>query len=175
MTSELWRKGLLYTGMSLFFAWHTLALVVAPMPDGIQSLQPIRSMLEGYMTFFGLNNKWDFYAPQIGGRRQLRYVIEDAAGKRSTVVPSDEMSGFNPAYWWFRAWYSAIMDYPDYYADPAADMLCRQHMALNPVAITFLQAEQDDFSPTDQLSGKGPMDPEFVTVSTLKRVRCQDR
>jgi len=35
-----------------------------------------------------------------------------------------------------------------------------------------LEAEQKDFMPEDQLAGKKPPDPEFVTVTTVKRVEC---
>jgi len=44
--------------------------------------------------------------------------------------------------------------------------------ALHPLAVILLEAEQKDFVPEDQLVGKKPLDPEFVTVTTVKKVEC---
>jgi hypothetical protein len=64
------------------------------------------------------------------------------------------------------------MDEPEFHAEPAAATLCRKHVALRPVAITFFEYEGGEFLAEDQLAGKHPTDAEFVTVKTLKRVAC---
>jgi hypothetical protein len=51
-------------------------------------------------------------------------------------------------------------------------LLCRQHAALHPVSITFLEYHEEAFTPADQLNGKNPMDPEFITVNTVTSVQC---
>ena len=172
MISKHWRERLIYTAMSVFVAWHTLALVVAPAPDSSAIAQSFRGLLHRYLTLFRLDNRWDFYAPEAGKGRQFRYEIEDASGSRHSFVPTDDLSWFHPEFWWFRAWYDAVMDYPDNYADLFAGVLCEKHAALRPISITLLMFQVEDFTPKDHLSGKHPLDPEFVGVTTLKQVKC---
>jgi hypothetical protein len=172
MISKRWRVRLAYTAMSLFVAWHTLAMVVAPAPDNSVIVQAIRLLLQPYLTLFYLDNKWGFYAPDIDPGKQFRYVIEDSAGQRHTFVPADELSWLHPGYWWFSQWYVAIMDSPNVYGDFATAWFCRKHALLHPVSITMLGIQGKDFWPDDYLSGKQRMDPEFLTVNTLITAEC---
>jgi len=103
---------------------------------------------------------------------QFRYVVEDAAGKRYSFVPGDQLSTFHPTSIWFKDRYKSIMDYPDAYGDAAAASLCVQHAALHPVAITLLRVEQKGYWPEDRLAGKHLLDPELVDVGALKTVQC---
>jgi hypothetical protein len=166
-----WRQRLTYFAMSAFVAWHTLAMVIAPAPALSVSVQTLRAVLQPYLTLFGLDNAWDFFAPAIGSGR-LRYTIEDAAGVTHAFTPAERLSWFHPDYIWFRAWYFSIIDNPDIYADRAGALLCRQYAALRPVSITFLYDEQASFTAADQLSGKHPMDPEFIAEHPVKTVEC---
>jgi hypothetical protein len=118
-----------------------------------------------------LDNPWNFFAPTIGGA-QLRYSVEDAAGARHTFTPTEQLNWFHPDYIWVRDWHYAIIDNPELYADRAGALLCRKHGSLHPVSITLTSYEQGRFTPADQLSGKHPMDSEFITVSTVKTVKC---
>jgi hypothetical protein len=172
MHSDVWRKRLITVALSLFLAWHTLATVIAPAPDAGPVVQAFRGVLAPYLTLFRLDNKWNFYAPNVGRGHQLRYTIEDAARQRHAFVPTDELSWYHPTYWWFRAWYDTIIDDPEEHGERIAAVLCRKHAALKPVAVTLQKLEEEDFSPADHLAGKHPLDPEFVSVSTLKRVQC---
>jgi hypothetical protein len=174
MISKQWRERLTYTVMSVFVGWHTLAVVVAPAPDDSVTVQSLRLLLHPYLTFVRLDNPWDFYAPIVGSGHQLRYVIEDTAGKRHTFVPTEELSWFHPSYWWFRAWYDAILEAPEIYGDFVVALLCRKHASLHPISITLLKIEQEHFSRTDHLSGKHPLNSEFVTENTLGRITCPD-
>jgi hypothetical protein len=172
MIWKQWRGRLTYTAMSVFVAWHTLAIVVSPAPDGSAMAQSLRNLLHPYMAVLRLDNRWDFYAPEVGKGRQFRYDIEDASAHRYSFVPTDELSWYHPDYWWFRAWYDAIMDYPETYADHFAALLCRKHAALHPTSIDLLMLQVGEFSADDHLSGKRPLDSEFVTVTTLKHEKC---
>ena len=172
MNSDVWQKRLLYVVLSLFLAWHTVAIAIAPAPDASEAVQSLRAVFDPYLTLFRLNNKWDFYAPEIGKGHQLRYTIEDAAGQRQAFVPAEELSWWSPTYWWFRAWYDTIISAPQDHGDYAAAFFCRKHAALRPVWITLLKLDEEEFSPADHLKGKHPLDPEFISVSTLKRIRC---
>ena len=166
-----WRQRLTYLVMSAFVAWHTLAMVIAPAPDSSVLVRTLRAAVQPYLTFFRLDNPWNFFAPTIGGA-QLRYSVEDAAGARHTFTPTEQLNWFHPDFIWFRDWHFAIMENPELYADRAGALLCRKHASLRPVSITFVQYEQRRFTAADQLSGKHPMDPEFVTVNTVKNVQC---
>jgi hypothetical protein len=166
-----WRQGLTYLVMSAFLAWHTLAMLIAPAPDQSLLVGTLRTVLQPYLTLFRLDNPWDFFAPVISGS-QLRYSVEDAAGTRHDFTPTEPLSWFHPAYIWSRDWHYGIMDFPERYADRSGALLCQKHAALHPVSITFVEYDQGDFTAADLLNGKHPMDPEFVTVKTVKTVEC---
>jgi hypothetical protein len=86
-----------YVAMSLFLGWHTLAIVIAPAPGRSATAQSMRVLLQPYLTLFDLDNKWDFYAPNVDRGRQLRYVIEDAAGTSHSFVPTKDLNWFHPS------------------------------------------------------------------------------
>jgi hypothetical protein len=169
--SNSWRQRLAYIAMSVFVAWHTLAIVVAPAPVS-RVTQSLRVYVEPYLKTFLLDNKWDFFAPNVGPALRLRYVIEDKDGQSHTFDPAEQLNWFHPNFHWARSWHTAIMDDPDLYADAAAARLCREHAALNPVAITFIKREEGRFTQADLLSGKSRLDPEFFDEETLKQVKC---
>ena len=172
MASKMWRQRLTYMAMSVFVAWHTLAMVVAPAPDS-HVTQSLRALLQPYLTLFRLDNPWDFFAPTVGEGSRLRYVVEDAAGERHAFMPTEQLSWFHPDYFWFRAWYYAIIEYPELYADRAAARLCRKHAALHPVSITLLSYEEERLhTRTTILSGKHPHGSRVFHREHLKRVKC---
>src|SRR5439155_16029727 len=53
-----WRQRLTYLAMSLFVAWHTLAIIIAPTPTGSGLVQSLRSLVQPYISFFRLDNQW---------------------------------------------------------------------------------------------------------------------
>lgn len=168
---DRWRPRLIYLVMSAFVAWHTLALVIAPAPSSAVLVQAPRALLQPYLTFFRLDNPWNFFAPTIGGA-ELRYIVEDAAGVRTGFASAERTNWFQPTYLWFRDWNYAIMDNPELYAERAAELLCRKHASLRPASITFVERDRSEFKPEDWLNGKRPMDPEFTTEKTVQTVQC---
>jgi hypothetical protein len=175
MISKQWRERLTYTAMSVFVCWHTLAIVVAPASDSSVTVQSLRLLLQPYLTLFALDHKddsWRFFAPEVNKPTLLRYLVKDASGKNHMFVPTAELNWLHPAYIWFRDLYGTILESPDDYGDTFASVFCREHASLRPVSIAILKIEQGEFQPEDHLNGKHPLDAEFVTVSTVKRVRC---
>jgi hypothetical protein len=174
MIAQRWRERLTYAAMSAFLAWHTVAIVLAPAPDTSGAATALRAVFQPYLSLFRLDNQWDFFAPRVDRAFQLRYIVEDSAGNHHPFVPDRELNESHPSFFWLRRWYIAILDKPATYADLAAAYFCRQHAALHPVAIVLLDAEQQrDFTPEDQADGKHPLDQEFVTVTTVKKVACE--
>jgi hypothetical protein len=171
MISKQLQERLTYAAISVFLAWHALALMIAPLPDSSLK-KSMHGVLHPYLRLFRLDNTWDFYAPNVGSGLQFRYVVEDGGGKQHTFKPTDDYGWFHPSYWWFRAWHNVIMDAPDLHGDLAVVLLCKKHHSLNPVSITLKKVQQNDFSVEDHLTGKHPMDTEFVTESELKRATC---
>jgi hypothetical protein len=167
-----WRARLVYTAMSAFIVLHTVTLLITPMPDNAMK-KAVLSFLHPYVAPFRLNNTWDFYAPGIGYGTQFRYTVEDSAGQHHTFTPAAEISWFNPRYWWSSEWYKSVVKWPDDYAVVAGTLLCKEHAALRPVAVTLTHVQQLAFATTDQLDGKHPMDPEFVEENTIGRIECQ--
>ena len=172
MVSKSWRDRLTYAAMSAFLAWHTLAMVIAPAPDVSRAVQAARAPFQPYLTLFRLDNRWDFFAPIIGLESEFRYVIEDKSGAEHLFKTAEHLNWFHPNFIWSWALSEAVLQHPDIYADSAGAYLCRKHAALHPVAVTILEAEAPYFTPEDELAGKHPTDPEFVTVTTVKRVEC---
>jgi hypothetical protein len=173
MISQQWRERLSYAAMSAFLAWHTVAIVLAPAPAASGAAQALRAVFQPYLSLLRLDNQWDFFAPRVDRAFQFRYIIEDRDGNHHPFTPDRDLNRSHPSFFWLRRWYIAIMDKPAVYADVAAAYFCRKHAALHPVSIILLDAEQtEDFTPEDQLNGKHPLDPEFVTVTTVKRVAC---
>jgi hypothetical protein len=170
MISKRWREGLTYAAMSLFVAWHTLAMVVAPASESSAISKSLRVLLKPYLTLFELDHTWGFFAPDISRGDQLRYVIADASGRRHIFVPSDKWSWFHPA---ILVWDQFVLDEPDTYAPRFAEFFCREHAALRPVSITFLKVKEKAFKPEDHLNGNRPLDPEFTFAHAVRRIRCQ--
>ena len=174
MISNTWRERLTYAAMSVFVAWHTLALVVAPAPGSSVTVQGLRVVLQPYLSLLRLDNGWNFFAPYSGSLNmsQFRYVIEDRAGEKRTFTPEAEFSTISLSYFWFRGWYDEIIDHPEDYADIAVALYCREHASLHPMAITLLEIQENAFTHTDLLAGKERWDPEFVTEKTIKHATC---
>ena len=166
------RERLAYAAMSLLIVWHTTAMVIESAPDSAAT-RAVRHIFQPYLTLLGMENNWGFFAPNVHVGTQFRYVVEDAAGKRSSFTPGDQLSRFHPISIWFKDRYKSIMDYPDAYGDAAAASLCQEHAALHPVAVTLLKVEQKGYWPEDRLAGKHLLDPDLVDVQILKTVQCQ--
>jgi hypothetical protein len=174
MSSKLMENRLVYLAASAFVAWHTVAISVAPMPESSDLVQALRRFLDPYLGVLRLDNGWGYFAPTIGKWPQLKYVIEDPAGKLHTFVPVDAVNRYHPLYRRLGYWYGEIMESPDLYADYAAELLCRRHPDLKPVRITLLEVVETDYWPEDRLRGKQPRDMEYVTMNTLKTAECNN-
>jgi hypothetical protein len=170
--SKPWRERLAYIAMSAFIVWHTLAMVIAPAPDASPSAQALRGVVQPYLTLFRLDNLWDFFAPNVNRLSDLHYIIEDAAGNEHSFAPGADLKWFYPTSIWFKAWFYAVMEEPELYADRAGEIFCRQHADLHPTAVTLLEYQEGIIAPEDHLAGKRPLDDEFVSVNTVKRVSC---
>jgi len=171
MISKKLRGRLLYLAMSLFVAWHTIAMIIAPAPDNSAAVEPLRSLFRPYLSLFKMENTWGFFE-NIPRGPQFRYVVEDAAGKQHTFVPMDDFKWYHPRYNWFKMKYWAAMQSPELNGEFIALSSCREHAALNPASVVLLLVTEKDFRPEDLLQGHRPLDPEFVTVDTLMRVDC---
>ena len=172
MSSKRLGGRLAYIAASAFVTWHTLAVIVAPLPDSSAIARAVQPIFYPYLTLFMIGHTWDFYSPNVGTGHQLRYSVEGADGKTLTVSPIDEMSWWHPAYWWFKAWHTQIIAEPDEHGDGFAAFVCAQHAGLKPVAITLLEVQQADFVPADHLDGRHPLEPDYVNVNELKRIEC---
>jgi hypothetical protein len=168
------RERLSYTAMSLFVAWHCCAMIVAPAPRS-DLWQLMQQLQQPYLTLFRLNNAWSFFAPEVPRGTILRYRVEDSGGTSHTVDPTAELNRLSPAYVWFTSWFDEIVHDPERFGDAAAQYFCRKHSALTPVSITLLRLRQEEFLPKDQLAGRHPLHPDFLTETTLKQVTCADR
>jgi hypothetical protein len=173
MISAVLRQRLAYGVMSAFLAWHSLALLIAPAPDS-DVTDFARIALQPYLTFLRLDNQWDFFAPAVAEGSRLRYDILDQDGKVHPFIPAEELSWYHPNYLWFRSWHYRILDDPDRYAEGAAALLCRKHAALKPLAITFYEVLEENYTPEDYRAGKGRMDQGFFSINMLRGLRCPD-
>ncbi len=61
MMAKVWRERVAYAAMSLFVAWHTLAMIVAPAPDTSDLIRGLRVVFEPYLDFFGTRQRVEFF------------------------------------------------------------------------------------------------------------------
>src|SRR5438105_693701 len=135
--SSAWRKRSLYGLMSLFVAWHIFALAIVPAPPASQWAQSLQAVVHPYVTVFRLNESRDSHGPSTISGQELRYSVRAPGGKMYDFDPNTEFSRYDPAFWWFRAWYDAVLRSPRRYGDHAGTYFCRKHRALNPIGVTL--------------------------------------
>ena len=174
LRSKLWHGHAPYAAMSMLVAWHTLAMIFAPAQYTRAGVRTIRSVLHPYLTLFALDNYWTFFAPNINGGYQFRYMLEEADGTRFMSIPIKNVSTYSPHFWQIRQMQDAIVYDPDT-ADVAGRLLCREYPLLHPIAVTMMKIEKKDFDPEDYLRGSHPLDPEFVNAKIVRRVPCPAR
>jgi len=148
--------------------------VIAPAPESLIT-DTARDIAQPYLSFFGLQNPWEFFAPTVGAGYHFSYVIEDKAGEKHTFVPVDRLNNLHPSSIWMKDRYTKIMTMPEAYGDAAGATLCLEHASLNPVSVTLLEIEHKDFLPIDLLRGERPSDAKYSVAKTLRTVTCPGR
>src|SRR5205814_5748629 len=131
--------------MSLFVAWHTLAIVIAPTPTGSGLVQSLRWLVQPYIAFFRLDNQWSFFAPKVGRQGEFRYVVEASDGKRHVFVPTEVPRESISHYFMWREWkyfYDKLMDSADARGYLIAGLYCKKHADLNPVSVSLLRVQE---------------------------------
>ena len=172
MTRETWRDRLIYLAASLFLGWHTIAMMLTPVPANNVIVQAFRKLYHPYVTLVGIDATWDFFSP-IGNSFQYRYTIEDAAGKEYTFKPITEINWLTPTHRWYERILQELMTNPDLYGDYFAKFFCRKQAVLKPVAITLVSVQEGEFWPQDHLLGKNrTTDPEYLTETPVLRANC---
>jgi hypothetical protein len=171
-TWKAWRGRLVFWAASLFLAWHTIAMLLAPLPQQNVIVRAFRTLFHPYVTLVGIDANWNFFSP-IGSSYQWRYVIEDAGGNKHTFTPIKDINWLTPVHRWYEKILQEPMLSPDLYGDYFAGFFCRKQAALKPVAITFVAVEEGEFWPQDYLLGKNrTTDPEYLTEIPVRRYAC---
>ena len=174
MIAKPWRERLIYLAMSLFVAWHTIAIFTAPLPDNALS-KALRSVWNPYLNYLRQDSTWSFFAPNIGKQGRIRFIFEDADGVEHLVVPTLDMNPFHPSYRWFRYVYHVVFVENADLFDGAKTiaLLCRRYAALRPVFVTvMLYQEEVDLWPEHHLNGSDPLDVEFASTHLLRQEPC---
>ena len=160
-----------FIAMSLFVAWHSLAMLIAAAPDS-KLTASARTLFNPYLMLLGLDSQWGFFAPDVPNGHTFRYIVEDAAGNRRTFTPGEQWSPLQPTFIWFKDRYKTVMESFEDFADAAVASICKEHADLKPVVVTLVDVTQKDFSPEDRLKGKSPLDPEFLEAQEMDPIRC---
>jgi hypothetical protein len=171
VTAAKRRNRLLYAVGSLFLAWHTVSMVLAPVPDRNTIVQSFRDLFQPYLSFFGLDTTWDFFSP-IGIGHQFRYTIEDADGREHAFTPIADVNWLLPERRWYERMFTELMNDPDTYGKHFAAVYCRKHASLRPVSILLVEMQEQRFWPRDHMSGKRPDSPPYVIPNPLLRADC---
>lgn len=169
--SKRTRTRFTFVAMSLFVVWHSLAMLVAAAP-GSQLTNSARVLFNPYLMLFGLDSQWGFFAPDVPNGNTFRYAVEDAAGNRRIFTPVEQWSPLQPTFIWFRDRYKNVMENFDEFAEAAVISICKEHADFNPVTVTLIDVTQKNFTREDRLSGKSPLDPEFVERQEMDPIRC---
>jgi hypothetical protein len=171
---KLWRGRATYAAMSMFVAWHTLAIVYGPAQHRRIGVRVLSSVLHPYLTLLAQDNTtWTFFAPRIDGGYQFRYRLEAADGTHFMFIPIEDESRYSPHFWWIRGWQNAIVYNSEINADLAGRLFCRKHRSLQPIAVT-LMIEKKDFTPQNYLRGSHPLDHKFFSEQIVKRIPCTE-
>jgi hypothetical protein len=172
MTWKAWRDRLVYWAASLFLAWHTIAMMLTPVPEQNVIVRAFRTLFHPYVTVIGIDASWNFFSP-VGSSYQWRYVVEDADGNKHTFTPIKDINWFTPAHRWYEKILQEPMIRPTIYGDYFAKFFCRKQAALKPVAVTLVSVEEGSFWPQDYLLGKNrTADPEYLTEIPVWRADC---
>src|SRR5262245_455715 len=145
LRSKSWYGRAIYSVMSVFVAWHTLAIIFAPAQGSRAGVRALRTLFHPYLTLFELDNRWNFFAPKINAWYHFRYILDEADGSRFVFLPIEGMNRYSPHFWWVRQWQDAIVNHPEINADLAGRLLCQKHPSLQPIAVTLMRIEQKDF------------------------------
>lgn len=173
MTWTLWRNRFVCLTMSAFVAWHTVSILVAPIPYGSDALLWVHGVFRPYMTLFRLESSWGFFT-QVPKLPMFRYIVESEDGQQHTITPIREFKWYNPRTNWIERTFMAMSLDPEplrigsYYLP----ILCKRHADLKPVSITFTTVTGNDFTRDDFLAGYRPDDPDFTTVEQLMYAEC---
>lgn len=152
-------------------AWHALVLLVAATPASVP-LGPLRALVGPYARLLFLEGQWSFFAPDPDPGRLVRYVVEDAGGRRHAFVLTEALDRRDPAYWRLAMLYRRVRsDEPRVVASVAA-YLCREHAPLSPRAITLTVLFQVPLRPETYAAGRRPLEPEFLHPRVLPPVAC---
>ena len=172
MISKTWRDRLIYSVMSLFLGWHTIAIMFTPVPENNVIVKSFRNLFQPYLSLTGIDTNWDFFSP-VGPGWEFRYVIKDSDRNDHTFTPITEVNWFTPNHRWDEKIFGEIIREPGIYGDYFAKFFCRKHAALRPLAITLFLIQEEAFSPQDHLLGMHrTKDPEYFSVVTLKYADC---
>jgi predicted DCC family thiol-disulfide oxidoreductase YuxK len=170
--SKRWRERLTYSAMSLFLAWHTVATMLAPVPEKNVIVQAFRGLFQPYLTMTGTDTTWDFFSP-LSSSYQFRYAIEDAAGNEHSFTPIADVNWLTPNHRWDERIFATLISTPALIGDYFTKQFCREHAALKPVAVTLLYLEEKEFWPQDYLLGKQrTTDPANYNLYPLLRADC---
>jgi hypothetical protein len=162
---------LLYAVGSLFLAWHTVTMILAPVPDRNTIVQSFRDLFQPYLSFFALDTTWDFFSP-IGMGHQFRYTIEDAEGNEHTFIPIADVNWLLPERRWYERAFTELMNDPETYGKYFAALYCRKHAALRPISILLVEMQEQRFARRDYVAGKRPYNPPYLVPNPLMRADC---
>jgi hypothetical protein len=171
MIAKQVRNRILYVVGSLLLGWHTIAMMLTPVPDRNDIVRSFRGLFQPYVSFFGLDTTWDFFSP-IGRGHQFRYVISDAEGNDHTFVPIMDINWLLPERRWHERIFTELMNEPSTYGNYIATWYCGKHASLKPVSILLVEMQEGRFWPDDLKKGKQPYDPEYLTSNPLMQVDC---
>jgi len=161
LIAKRWRERLGYLALSLFIGWHTIAMMLVPVPQNNPIVRAFRALYQPYLTSLGLDTTWDFFSP-IGWGHQFAYVIEDADGKEHAFMPILEVNWLLATRRWSERVFETVMNEPHLYGGYFAAAYCRKHASLKPVAVTLLEIPESRYWPDDHLSGNRPNDPAYM-------------
>jgi len=166
-----------YVLMSLFIIWHVVGIAIVGPFDRSYMRDGLMKIYRPYLAFFHLNQSWPFYAPNPFPGSILNYQTTDASGVTRVYPLTQGREKFDHAYFRYTNFYAYLFSDPKYtqkkgYDKSVARFLCNRHFKENIVSIEFVLLSQKPFSREDYLSGKRPLDPEFLKETRFGPYPC---
>ncbi len=120
------------------------------------------------MTALRLDNQWDFFAPVVALGTILRYDVEDRSGKAHAFVPSRDLSLVGPE---LPVVPLVVLPHhrgPGRLRRGRRCLLLPQACGPQPLAVTFYEIREEEYTVEDYQKGKQRMDQGYFSIHLLR-------
>ena len=157
--------------LSLFLAWHSLVMIVGPMP-GSYLKDRIAPLINRYRVLFYQDTAWDFFSPSASAAPMVRYQVKESSGEEHLFKLSEEASRSSVFLRYVKLY--AEMSSPGRrpFLESVARRLCRKHADLKPAEVQIIVLSATVPPPSRYLEGRTLQDADLYKIRQRSTVQC---